>query len=216
MSLAFFFKDSDSSVLCFLTLAFVFLLCSLYLSLPKSLENLHVSTRVKLASRSPAFLPYHTSFFFFNRYIIHPHWPVLYRPSLGVGDRSHQIDPERQPLLFNSIGAIAAATWEGNIDAPPEIRKASEMNSSSRPVGMTDQEADDLEDAKIIMKLNGAQLSTVFFVRARYYLLRAMLEPTLEVIQSLIFMALCENGIGRAVAADQFSSLACRMWVSLE
>jgi len=80
---------------------------------------------------------------------------------------------------------------------------------------MTDKEADDLEDARIIMRLNGAQLSTVFFVRARYYLLRAMLEPTLEVIQSLIFMALCENGIGRAVAADQFSSLACRMCLDL-
>ncbi|SOV02378.1 related to nitrogen assimilation transcription factor [Ustilago sp. UG-2017a] len=149
--------------------------------------------------------------------IVQTIWPALYKPALCLSN-FNVIDPEKHPMLHNAACALAAVAWDsGEFGVSEEDteatqsdwveRTASDLIFSSAPA--------QLGDGTSLRRLSAADLGDIFLARAKYYLVKSNNEPSLETIQSLLFMALREGGNGRASQASAYLSTACRMCIDL-
>ncbi|CAO1617033.1 unnamed protein product [Sympodiomycopsis kandeliae] len=123
--------------------------------------------------------------------IIAMHWPVLLQDELPLIRDQRRVDVTKQPLLYNAVAALASRIWDEDKDGPiPPMKTSSEGNTMRSPTP--------------------TELSDVYFVRARYWLLRNDCESSLETAQALLFMSLRESGCGRSSHSAEYCMSACR------
>ncbi|PWN47983.1 hypothetical protein IE53DRAFT_371002 [Violaceomyces palustris] len=155
--------------------------------------------------------------------IVHAIWPILYKPSMALINDKIMVDPEKHPLVFNAACALAALTWDSGKAGFQELdadltqgdrveRTASAMSVGGIGIGASPQSDGGQGGTK---SLTASKLSNIFFVRAKYYLLKSNNEPSLEAIQALVYMSLRESGSGRAYQAASYQNSACRMALDL-
>ncbi|EPQ29854.1 uncharacterized protein PFL1_02527 [Pseudozyma flocculosa PF-1] len=151
--------------------------------------------------------------------ILQTSWPLLYKPALPLIGQYDVIDEEKRPLLYNTVAALASRGWfDGNVSD----------SDDSAPVD-TAKTQSDLDEVKLagvpghtLTYLDGTtrpvttvELSSIFLVRAKYYLLKSCNEPSLEAVQSQLIMSLREQGIGHPTQAAMYQHMACRMAIDL-
>ncbi|GAC93735.1 potential fungal zinc cluster transcription factor [Pseudozyma hubeiensis SY62] len=149
--------------------------------------------------------------------IVETIWPALYKPALCLTGFD-VIDPEKHPMLHNAACALAAVAWDsGDFGVSVEDTEATQSDWVERTVSdlSFSSGSAQLGDGTSLRRLNAADLGDIFLARAKYYLVKTNNEPSLETIQSLLFMALREGGNGRASQASAYISTACRMCVDL-
>lgn len=149
--------------------------------------------------------------------IVHTIWPALYKPALCLTG-FNVIDPEKHPMLHNAACALAAVAWDsGEVSAFEEDTEATQSDWVERTASdlSFSQGPGQLGDGTSLRRLSSADLGDIFLARAKYYLVKTNNEPSLETIQSLLFMALREGGNGRASQASAYLSTACRMCIDL-
>ncbi|SPO32511.1 related to nitrogen assimilation transcription factor [Ustilago trichophora] len=149
--------------------------------------------------------------------IVQTIWPALYKPALCLTG-FNVIDPEKHPMLHNAACALAAVAWDsGEFGVSEEDTEATQSDWVERTASdlSFSQGAGQLGDGTSLRRLSAADLGDIFLARAKYYLVKTNNEPSLETIQSLLFMALREGGNGRASQASAYLSTACRMCIDL-
>ncbi|SJX63804.1 related to nitrogen assimilation transcription factor [Sporisorium reilianum f. sp. reilianum] len=149
--------------------------------------------------------------------IVQTIWPALYKPALNLTG-FNVIDPDKSPMLHNAACALAAVAWDsGEFGVSDEDAEATQSDLVERTASdlSFSQGPDHLGDGTSLRRLSAADLGDVFLARAKYYLIKTNNEPSLETIQSLMFMALREGGNGRASQASAYISTACRMCIDL-
>lgn len=127
--------------------------------------------------------------------IIAMHWPILLADVLPVIRGQPRVDIHKQPLLFNAVAALASRIWDLEKDGPPAPMQL--------PDGVTTRSP------------TCGELSDIYFVRARYWLLRTECEASLEVAQALLCMSLRESGSGRSSPSAEYCMSACRTALDL-
>ena len=149
--------------------------------------------------------------------IVQTIWPALYKPALSLTG-FNVIDPEKSPMLHNAACALAAVAWDsGEFGVSEEDTEATQSDWVERTASdlSFSQGPDLLGNGTSLRRLSAADLGDIFLARAKYYLVKTNNEPSLETIQSLMFMALREGGNGRASQASAYISTACRMCIDL-
>lgn len=149
--------------------------------------------------------------------IVETIWPALYKPALCLTG-FNVIDSEKHPMLHNAACALAAVAWDsGEFGVSEEDTEATQSDWVERTASdlSFSQGAGQLGDGTSLRRLSAADLGDIFLARAKYYLVKTNNEPSLETIQSLLFMALREGGNGRASQASAYISTACRMCIDL-
>ncbi|CDR98551.1 hypothetical protein [Sporisorium scitamineum] len=149
--------------------------------------------------------------------IVQTIWPALYKPALSLTG-FNIIDPEKSPMLHNAACALAAVAWDsGEFGVSEEDTEATQSDWVERTASdlSFSQGPEQLGNGTSLRRLSAADLGDIFLARAKYYLIKTNNEPSLETIQSLLFMALREGGNGRASQASAYISTACRMCIDL-
>lgn len=149
--------------------------------------------------------------------IVQTIWPALYKPALCLTG-FNVIDPEKHPMLHNAACALAAVAWDsGEFGVSEEDTEATQSDWVERTASdLTFSSGHgQLGDGTSLRRLSAADLGDIFLARAKYYLVKTNNEPSLETIQSLLFMALREGGNGRASQASAYLWTACRMAIDL-
>lgn len=149
--------------------------------------------------------------------IVQTIWPALYKPALCLTGFDI-IDPKRHPMLHNAACALAAVAWDsgefGVLEEDVEATQSDLVERTASDLSFSHGPAQ-LADGTSLGRLSAADLGDIFLARAKYYLIKTNNEPSLETIQSLLFMALREGGNGRASQASAYISTACRMCIDL-
>ncbi|MCO5566122.1 hypothetical protein L7F22_019798 [Adiantum nelumboides] len=122
--------------------------------------------------------------------VIMLHWPVFLRHAYPTVDDLRLMCEKDHPFLLNSICSLAALVW-----------------ASANEGGSLDSGSETM--------LSARQLSTIFAVRAHYYHISAILNPTIESVAALAFLSLRETGAGRPSQAAHYCWTACRMVMDL-
>lgn len=122
--------------------------------------------------------------------VIMLHWPVFLRHAYPTVDDLRLMCERDHPFLLNSICSLAALVW-----------------ASANEGGPLDP---DTETA-----LSARELSTIFAVRAHYYHISAISNPSIESTTALAFLSLRETGAGRPSQAAHYCWTACRMVMDL-
>ncbi|SNX86019.1 related to nitrogen assimilation transcription factor [Melanopsichium pennsylvanicum] len=149
--------------------------------------------------------------------IVQTVWPALYKPALCLTG-FNVIDSEKHPMLHNAACALAAVAWDsGEFGMSEEDTEATQSDLVERTASdlSYSQVPGQLGDGTSLRRLSAVDLGDIFLARAKYYLVKTNNEPSLETIQSLLFMALREGGNGRASQASAYISTACRMCIDL-
>uniref|UniRef100_V5F2G5 Xylanolytic transcriptional activator regulatory domain-containing protein n=2 Tax=Kalmanozyma brasiliensis (strain GHG001) TaxID=1365824 RepID=V5F2G5_KALBG len=149
--------------------------------------------------------------------IVETIWPALYKPALCLTGYN-VIDPEKHPMLHNAACALAAVAWDSGEFAVSEgDTEATQSDLVERTVSdlSFSQGPGQLGDGTSLRRFSAMDLGDIFLARAKYYLVKTNNEPSLETIQSLLFMALREGGNGRASQASAYISTASRMCIDL-
>lgn len=149
--------------------------------------------------------------------IVETIWPALYKPALCLTGYN-VIDPKKHPMLHNAACALAAVAWDsgeyGVSENDTEATQSDWVERTASDLSFS-QGPGQLGDGTSLKRLSAADLGDIFLARAKYYLVKTNNEPSLETIQSLLFMALREGGNGRASQASAYLSTACRMSIDL-
>ncbi|KAJ1022539.1 hypothetical protein NDA16_003528 [Ustilago loliicola] len=150
--------------------------------------------------------------------IVQTIWPALYKPALCLTG-FNVIDPEKHPMLHNAACALAAVAWDsgefGVSEEDTEATQSDWVERTASDLTFSSSGHSQLGDGTSLRRLSAADLGDIFLARAKYYLVKTNNEPSLETIQSLLFMALREGGNGRASQASAYLSTACRMCIDL-
>ncbi|UZJ57553.1 hypothetical protein CBS101457_006873 [Exobasidium rhododendri] len=112
---------------------------------------------------------------------VHPHWPIIYLPLLRD---LHELRG-KEPLLFEVVLSVAAATYDQSID----------------------QDSADSSNISFLSTKTSNQM--VEYVRSQ--LLGNSIPRRIETIQALILISVVDLGYGRPSQAYQFGGIACRM-----
>lgn len=127
--------------------------------------------------------------------IIAMHWPILLGDDLPIIRGQRRIDIHKQPLLYNAMAALASRIWDVEKDGPIQPMQLSDGVSARSPTS--------------------EELSDIYFLRARYWLLRNNCESSLETAQALLCMSLRESGSGQSSASAEYCMSACRTALEL-
>ncbi|CEH16389.1 hypothetical protein CBOM_06240 [Ceraceosorus bombacis] len=131
------------------------------------------------------------------------HWPLLYKPKIPVKNGVPQISEKEEPLLFNAICALVSASIDDETESA--LLQDQAARAASEASGLANGSGDSLKP------VTSREISTIFFVRAKYFLMRINHESSLSNVAALMFMALHECGAGRMSQCAQYSGAASRM-----
>ncbi|CAO1613773.1 unnamed protein product [Parajaminaea phylloscopi] len=120
--------------------------------------------------------------------IVSIHWPLIVQESLPIVRGQPRVDVDSHPVLYNAILSLAARLWDTERDGPlPPVSGAEDVTF----------------DVPMLVGL--------YSTRARYWMVKADHEPSVEAAQALVLMSLGEGGEGRQSSAAQYVTSACRM-----
>jgi hypothetical protein len=112
---------------------------------------------------------------------VHPHWPIIYVPVLRT---LHDME-STEPLLFEAVLAVAAATF--------------------------DQAADQGHRGASVSSFSSVKTSNDMIESVRWRISQDNFELRIGNIQALILVSIVDLGYGRSSKAYQFGGIACRM-----
>ncbi|KAN0062393.1 hypothetical protein ACQY0O_005275 [Thecaphora frezii] len=129
---------------------------------------------------------------------IHPHWPIIYLPSIA----SLQSLRTTKPVLFEAILAVSSTTFDNNADTSPDPVPESELES------LLGSQA---EASSVKQSWKSGELSRHFVDRVKTRILDGNFERSIATIQAAILISVVEMGCGHNSSSWQFSGIACRM-----
>ncbi|PWN53130.1 hypothetical protein IE53DRAFT_211192 [Violaceomyces palustris] len=132
---------------------------------------------------------------------IHPHWPIIYLPSIP----SLRVLEAREPILFYALIGVAAATLDVSHDDLPLMGASPTgyaLLSEWYGVGGPQHESSTWSPGEI---------SFHYIEKARTGLLSEGFEQRLPIIQASILISVWDLGAGRTSSSWHFAGVACRM-----